>query len=63
MAKGEKQQINAEMDKELIEMLDMMREQNEQTRSGFIRWFIREEFKRRELMNVEIREVEKAALV
>ena len=42
MAKGEKQQINAEMDRELIEMLDMMREQNEQTCSGFIRWLIRE---------------------
>ena len=56
MAKG-KQQVNTEMGKELIEMLDMMREQNEQTRSGFIRWLIREEFKRRELINAEIKDV------
>lgn len=36
------------MDKELIEMLDVMREEDEQSRSGFIRMLIKAEYKRRQ---------------
>jgi metal-responsive CopG/Arc/MetJ family transcriptional regulator len=41
-------QVNAEMDKKLIEMLDAMRKEDEQSRSGFIRVLIKAEYKRRQ---------------
>ncbi len=47
MAEETKKQINAEMDPELVEILDTMRGEDEQTRSGFIRKLIRDEWARR----------------
>jgi metal-responsive CopG/Arc/MetJ family transcriptional regulator len=49
-----KQFVNAEMPKELVEKLDAMRDADklagsgDQTRSGFIRMLIRQEFQRRQ---------------
>ena len=48
MAAEVRHQVNTEMDKELMEMLDMMRKEDEQSRSGFIRMLIKAEYKRRQ---------------
>jgi len=48
VAEEVRQQVNVEMTKELVEMLDAMCESDEQTRSGFIRMLVKAEHKRRQ---------------
>jgi metal-responsive CopG/Arc/MetJ family transcriptional regulator len=50
MAEG-KTQVNVEMDDELVEFLDELKEEDESTRSAVIRKLLRQEKARRELMN------------